>query len=75
MFMKTMPFVGGVQLSNWIESPWSARVFCRQCIVGYLLDRRCFSVRRMQSILESAWRLRRRNQNSEQARQFLYNTL
>ena len=34
------------------------RVLWRHCLVGYLLDRRCFSVRRMQSILNSAWRLR-----------------
>ena len=30
------------------------RVLWRHCLVGYLLDRRCFSVRRMQSILNSA---------------------
>ena len=29
------------------ESLEHNRVFWRQCIVGYLLDRRCFSVRRM----------------------------
>ena len=34
------------------------RVLWRHCLVGYLLDRRCFSARRMQSILNSAWRLR-----------------
>uniref|UniRef100_A0A7N2R8K9 CCHC-type domain-containing protein n=1 Tax=Quercus lobata TaxID=97700 RepID=A0A7N2R8K9_QUELO len=40
------------------ESLEHNRVFWRQCIVGFLLDRRCFSVRRMQSILAAAWRLR-----------------
>ena len=34
------------------------RVIWRHCLVGYLLDGRCFSVRRMQSILNFAWRLR-----------------
>ena len=33
------------------------RVLWRHCLVGYLLDRRCFSIRRMQSILNSTWRL------------------
>ena len=36
------------------ESLEHNKVFWRQCIVGYLLDRRCFSVRRMQSILAVA---------------------
>ena len=34
------------------------RVLWRHCLVVYLLDRRRFSIRRMQSILNSAWRLR-----------------
>ena len=36
------------------ESLEHNRVFWRQCIVGYLLDRRWFSIRRMQSILAAA---------------------
>ena len=34
------------------------RVLWRQCLLVYLLDKRYFSVRRMQSILNSAWRPR-----------------
>ncbi|KAK7836351.1 hypothetical protein CFP56_022712 [Quercus suber] len=34
------------------------KVLWRHCLVGYLLDERRFSIRRMQSILNSAWRLR-----------------
>ena len=34
------------------------RVLWRHCLLVYLLDKRYFSVRRMQSILNSAWRPR-----------------